>query len=135
MKKLTTIAVLLSLSACGLPQTAAIPASFVAAPAADRAVNLVAGGTPGYTISAQTGQYRNEGSKPAAFLCAVYGLGLGWYDLFYFGQEAHAVFEARKADHCEKMRLLDSGELEGLKRPLPLVKPPMGAKNGLRIVR
>lgn len=135
MKTIIAITTVLTLSACGLPAMVAIPASLVAAPTVDRAANIALGGTVGHTITTDTAIARNNGSQSAQAWCDLFNGTVSWYDAGFFGQESWAVFNARNADHCERWRLYETGELDGLKQPLPVVPAPLGAKHGLRVVR
>lgn len=135
MKTIIAITTALSLSACGLPAVVAIPASLATAPTVDRVANAAIGGTIGHTITTDMAIARNNGSKTAQAWCELFNGTVSWYDAGFFGQEGWAVFNARKADHCERWRLYETGELAGLKQPMPVVPAPVGAKHGLRVVR
>lgn len=90
----------------------------VAGPTVDRGVNCGLGRDCQYTISGEDGKLRNEGNQAAAKRCEFWNFAVGWVDPILYGNESNRAFAASNADHCEKWRMSDSGELEAAKAKL-----------------
>lgn len=79
---------------------------------ADKAVNVMIGGTPGKTISGDTARARTDGSKPAKALCGAYQ-AVGWYDYIYFSPtERKKLKDLGAKDHCGRWELHEAGALK-----------------------
>jgi len=112
---LLATAISITLSGC-IAAPVAIPLGLAAGVPADRGINVAMGGTPGHTITTDDAISRDSGSGYAKSRCQIYDMSpLFVYDAFFFGKESQEIFEERKAYHCERLRLYETGELEKIK--------------------